>query len=183
MKLTPITKKEALALFEKIDEELFKISQKARVTVVGGLAIILQGHRDRVTLDIDIAPTADASLFIKICKKFQVPVDIVSISSTVDLVHAKKINQYRGKSLTVDSVGAEDLIKLKLERFYKQDPEDIFAIIDRTALPYEKFKTLVQEMLPDYIGNPRSVILSAQEVVERKYPNHLNDFEKTINST
>ena len=59
------------------------------------------------------------------------------------------------------SVTVEDLIKLKLERFYKQDPEDIYAILEKTALPYERFKDIVSDMLPDFIGNPRALLLSA----------------------
>ncbi|MBI5299172.1 MAG: hypothetical protein HY877_02595 [Deltaproteobacteria bacterium] len=75
---------------------------------------------------------------------------------------------------------AEDLIKLKLERFRKQDPDDIYSIIDKTKLGYENFKNLVLEMLPYYIGNPRGVLLSASEIVERKYPSHLEDFKKQL---
>jgi len=84
------------------------------------------------------------------------------------------------KSKIVDSVTSEDLIKLKLERFRKQDPDDIYSIIDKTKLSYENFKNLVQEMLPYYIGNPRSVLLSASEIVERTYPSHLQDFKKQL---
>lgn len=75
-------------------------------------------------------------------------------------------------------MGIEDSLKLKLERFRKQDPEDIYAIIEKTAFPYEKFKGLVKEMLPDFIGNPRELVLSAWIVVERMYPAQAADFEK-----
>lgn len=76
------------------------------------------------------------------------------------------------------AINAEDLIKLKLERFQRQDPEDIMAIIDSTGFSYNQFKGFVQEMLPTYIGNTNSVILSAREVVERKYSDCFEDFKR-----
>lgn len=78
------------------------------------------------------------------------------------------------------SVTVEDLIKLKLERFYKQDPEDIYAILETTALPYKRFKDIVSEMLTDYIGNPRTLLLSAMVVVETVYPRRKTDFERLV---
>ncbi|MBU4483928.1 hypothetical protein KKA47_00735, partial [bacterium] len=128
-------------------------------------------------LDIDIAPTQNATAFQKICERLNVSVDIITIASTVDLVHTEAVNQYVGNHLTVKSVTERDLIRLKLERFYKQDPEDIYAIIDKIALPYEDFKTLVQEMLIDFIGNPRGLLLSALQVVEIKYSHSVKKFE------
>lgn len=175
-----ITKQEALELFQKIDAELLKTGQRAQVTVLGGLAIILQDFRERSTLDFDIAPSPDAKIFSKICDKLTIPLDIVTMSSTVDLAHADTTVQFSGQFLTVHSVMAEDLIKLKLERFQKQDPEDIMAIIDKTNLSYDVFKKIVREMLLDFVGHPRGLILSAQEVVERKYNQHLDDFLKSV---
>jgi len=175
-----LTKVEALQLFQTIDKELEKIGEKVQITVLGGLAIILQEFRKRSTFDIDIAPTPYSKPFEEICKKLKIPLDIVTLASTVDLETAKRTNQFSGKYLVVEAITATDLIKLKLERFRKQDPEDIFAIIDKTVLPYPAFKTLVQEMLLDFIGNPKGLLLSAQEVVERKYPQSLDDFVGSV---
>ena len=165
-----ISKNEIPLLFEKIDVELGKQKRKARVTVLGGFAVILQGYRERATLDIDIAPDADANLFSQVCRSLNIPVDIVTVASTVDLVHTATVRVFNGAFLAVDAVMGEDLIKLKLERFRKQDPEDIYAIIDGLRLPYEKFEELVQDMLVDYVGNPRNLLLSAEEIIQRKYP-------------
>jgi len=176
-KLKSIKKEDALLLFEKIEKNLKKESRKVNITVVGGLAIILQDIRDRATLDIDVAPTKDAAVFQELCNRLGVPVDIITVASTVDLVHTSTVNMYAGNFLSVNSVKAKDLIRLKLERFYKQDPEDIYAIIDKINLSYEAFKMLVCDMLIDFIGNPRNVLLSAFQVVEIKYPDHAREFE------
>jgi hypothetical protein len=101
----------------------------------------------------------------------------VSIASTVDFDYAAKIKVFSGKRLTVYSVTPRDLIKLKLERFRKQDPEDIYAVIEKIKLPYEDFKNLVQDMLLDFIGNPRELALSAWIVVERVYGEYRSAFE------
>ncbi|MDO8519373.1 MAG: DUF6036 family nucleotidyltransferase [Deltaproteobacteria bacterium] len=165
-----ITKNEIPLLFEKIDIELGKQKRKVRVTVLGGFAVILQGYRERATLDIDIAPDADANLFSQVCRSLNIPVDIVTVTSTVDLAHTATARVFSGAFLVVDAVKGEDLIRLKLERFRKQDPEDIYAMIDSMQLSYEKFEEMVKDMLIDYVGNPQNLILSAEEIVQRKYP-------------
>lgn len=84
---------------------------------------------------------------------------------------------FKGKSLTVDSVSAKNLLRLKLERFYKQDPEDIYAIIEHESISFREFKSIVQDMIPDYIGNTRQLILSAQIVVEETWPEFADEFK------
>ncbi|MDO8526497.1 MAG: DUF6036 family nucleotidyltransferase [Deltaproteobacteria bacterium] len=170
----------AKKLFKTIDAELQQRNKKIEITLLGGLAIILQGFRSRSTLDIDIAPTRDASLFKEICERIKIPVDIITVATTVDLVHAQTLNVFSGNFLKINSVMSEDLIKLKLERFYKQDPDDIFAIIDHLAMTYETFKNIVQDMLKDFIGNPKGPFLSALQVVEVKFPKDADVFEKEI---
>ncbi|OGQ37791.1 MAG: hypothetical protein A2W61_02285 [Deltaproteobacteria bacterium RIFCSPLOWO2_01_44_7] len=179
-KIKETHKKDIPELFQKIETGLAKKNKKLEIIVLGGLAILLQDFRDRVTFDIDIAANKDAKTFATICYKLGIDVDIITVASTVDIVHAETIKQYSGKFLTVNSIMPEDLIKLKLERFYKQDPEDIYAIIEKTNLSYENFKRLVQEMLPNFIGNPQILILSAQEVVERKYLQYIKDFQENV---
>lgn len=83
---------------------------------------------------------------------------------------------FSGKNLTIDSVVPEDLLKLKLERFYKQDPEDIYAIIKHEAMSFEEFSSIVKDMLPDYIGNVRQLVISAQIVAEQIWPDRADEF-------
>lgn len=179
----PLTKQDALRIFAAIDRVFAKKRQRLNVTILGGLAIILQDFRTRSTMDVDIAPTRDAETFVAACRTLGVPVDVVTIASTVDLVHAPTVAVYTGEALTVAAIEARDLIKLKLERFYKQDPEDVFAIIAHIRLAYSHFADIVRDMLIDFIGNPRGVVLSAQEVVERMYPEHLDEFVQLIRVT
>lgn len=183
MKTIAIRKEDAEHLFKDVEKEFGKLNKKARIIVVGGMAIILQGIRQRATLDIDVAPTEDATLFREICAKLNIPVDIITIASTVDLVYAPTITVYSGNHLTIDSVTPENLIKLKLERFFKQDPEDIYAIIDYLSMTYDVFRNLVRDMLVDFIGNPRSLILSALQVAEIKYPDCAKTFEAEISKS
>lgn len=178
--LKSIAKEGLLQLFQKIDQDLIQQQKSISITILGGASIILLGFRERATADIDIAPNRNAALFEAICKKHGLPVDIVTISSTVDFNHCPSVNVYQGAGLAVMSVVAEDLIRLKLERFRKQDPEDIYAIIQHEKLPYKRFKEIVVDMLPDYIGNPREVALSALIVVEQLYAGHAADFTKVL---
>lgn len=156
-----ITSEQLPKLFKKIDDALAKQKRKIRVVVLGGLAIIAQGFRERATQDIDIAPSRDADVFETACNKLSIPVDIITIASTVDFNEIQTKNIFSGNHLIIDAVEAPDLIKLKLERFRKQDPDDIYAIITKTKMSYGNFKNLVVNMLPDFIGNPQSLILSA----------------------
>jgi|SRR3989338_2276243 len=173
-----ITKKGALDLFEKIDKELSREKRAIRVTLLGGLAVVLNHFRERSTMDVDIAPTKDMEVFVKVCQKLKIPVDVITVTSTVDLNNVETANHFSGVHLIVDSILGRDLIKLKLERFLKQDPEDIFAIIDKMGLSYTDFRTLVKEMMVDFVGDSRNILLSALEVVERKYTGDLKVFEK-----
>ncbi len=174
------TSKDLLDLFSKIDSILHASHKKLHITTLGGASIILQGFRERATRDIDIANNKDATSFQDICNQLGVPVDIITIASTVDFDQASKVPIFNGQSLLIDSVTASDLIKLKLERFRKQDPEDIYAIIEKIKLPYQRFKLLVKDMIPDFVGNPRELQLSATIVVERIYPNQREDFLTSI---
>lgn len=82
--------------------------------------------------------------------------------------------------LVVESITTEELIKLKLERFRKQDPEDIYAIIEKTSLSYEHYKAVVKEMLQYFVGNVRELILSALIVVEKMYADKKEDFASSF---
>lgn len=167
-------------IFETINNKLSDQNEKITVTLLGGIAILLGNFRDRVTLDFDIIPSPDTDLFIKICREINIPVDVVSIVSTVDLNESVKKEYFKGSHLTVNAISSTDLIKTKLERFYKQDPEDIYAIIDSLNLDYDKFQEIVKEMLIVYVGDNRFLKLSAAEVVERKYPEKIKEFKQII---
>lgn len=181
MKLKAYDKSDVLKVFEDVDQFLKKKSEKLNIRILGGASILLLGVRERTTIDIDIAGTNDAIKFQKLCSKLGVVVDIVTVVTTVDLQHCPTVSVYKGDALAVDSVTSEDLIKLKLERFYKQDPEDIYAVIGHEKISFEKFKSLVINMLPDYIGNKREVFISAQIVVEQIWPDRINEFSKIKN--
>jgi hypothetical protein len=180
LRMEATTRDDLVQIFSRIDRKVLQRKGRLAVTVIGGVALILQGIRERSTRDIDIALSADAVAFQDVCSTLGIPVDIVTVASTVDLVHAPKISLFEGEALTVDSVLPEDLIRLKLERFRKQDPEDIEALIAATRLSYERFKAICEDMLPDFIGNPRELALSAMIVVERIYPEHRDDFEALL---
>lgn len=165
-------------LFTKIDQALAKQNHKIHVTVLGGLAIIAQDFRSRATNDIDIAHTSDAHLFEQTCKKLSIHVDIVTVASTVDFNHIKTETIFTGKHLVVGAVTAPDLIRLKLERFQKHDEDDIYAILQKTKMPYDEFKNIVLDMLQYYVGNPRTLALSAQIVVDRHFPEMSQNFEE-----
>ena len=77
---------------------------------------------------------------------------------------------------------ATDLIKLKLERFRKQDPEDIHAMIQAESVSYEQFAQCVHDMRIDYLGDVRAVLLSAQIIVEQCYADRTEDFVKRFRS-
>ena len=167
-----------LSLFSKIDTALKQEGQKADVILLGGASVVLLGFRERATGDIDIVAGASAGLFCKTAEGIGIPTDVVTVSSTVDFEEAPKTIVFQGKNLTVRSIKAEELIKLKLERFRKQDPEDIYAILEKSKISFDQFVSLVKQMLPDFVGNPKTVILSAQIVVEHLYPENVNFLAK-----
>ena len=71
----------------------------------------------------------------------------------------------------------EDLLQLKLERFRKQDPEDIYSIMQKTGVTFEQFFQWVKEGRSYYIGRESEYLLSARIVVERMFPERLSDFK------
>lgn len=177
MKFKAAGKSDLLKVFEKVDSHLKKKGKRLKVKVLGGASILLLGMRNRATADIDIAGTSDAAEFRKICANLDVEVDIITVASTVDLNFCETVGVFAGEFLTVDSVTPTDLVKLKLERFYKQDPEDIYAIIRRENMPFEEFASLAADAVKDYIGNERELILSATIVVEQMWPERAGEFE------
>lgn len=167
------TREELIVLLQQLDE---KLTHPQKIIILGGASILLLGFRQRATRDIDVAPEGDAKKFQNLCDSLNIDVDIITMSSTVDFQNVHRIPVFSGKNLMVESVTGADLIKLKLERFRKHDPEDIYAIIEKMKLPFENFFSLVREMIPDFIGDTKILVLSAQIVVERMYPGRETEF-------
>ena len=171
-------KQTILTIFADLDTELLKRQKRLSVVAIGGVVIVLQDFQSRSTNDLDIAPISDAEQLLEVCGDLGIHAQVVTLASTVDFTAVQKVRLFSGAALTVDGVGASDLIRLKLERFRKQDPEDIYAIIQKEKFPYDSFAAIVQEGRIDFIGRTEEYLLSAQIVVERMYPEHLEDFKK-----
>ncbi len=165
-------------ILQDLDAELAKKGEAISVTAIGGVAIVLQGFIDRSTNDLDLAPISDALRLLRACERLGIDAQIVTQSSTVDFNVIEKIPLFKGKALEFLGVKGEDLIRLKLERFQKHDPEDIYAIIQKEKFPYERFAELVDEGRVDYIGRVEEYLISAHLVVERMYPDKLEDFSR-----
>jgi len=171
------TKRDFLDFFEKVDRELNK---KLSITILGGASIVLLDFKDRATHDIDVAPPIDP-LLLEAGNKNGIPIQYVgSLVSTVDFAHCEKAIVFEGKFLTVQSISPEELIKSKLERFQKQDPEDIYSIVEKTNYSYESFKALVKEMLIDFIGPRIKLLLHARMVVEHIYSERSEEFYEEV---
>ena len=169
-----------LKILEDLDQYFSKQDESVEALVIGGVAIVLQNFQSRSTNDLDLAPVSGADRLLKACEKLNIPAQFVSLTSTVDFNAVEKIVLYEGKSLTLYSVSPTDLIRLKLERFRKHDPEDIYAIIKKKQMVFENFETLACEGATNFVGRTNEYILSAQIVVERMYPNHLDDFKSHV---
>lgn len=151
-----LTQEEILQIFQKVDQCLSDSSSPSlQIVLLGASALIMHHVIERGTFDIDIAPVFDAQKFMDVARKFSVPVDIVSISTTVDFAHAPTGEIFKGKKLTVLSVGFKDMIKLKLERLRKQDPQDISALIKKGGIDFSTYKEIALEAMKDFVGNPK----------------------------
>lgn len=171
-------KEDILGIFKDLDDYFVKKRETIAVTVIGGVAIVLQDFQERSTNDLDLAPVSDARRLLKACDKLGITAQIVTLVSTVDLNDVERRPLFTGRALTIYGIGAEDLIRLKLERFQKHDPEDIYAIIQKHKLPYERFVQLVSEGKIDFIGRVEEYLVSAQLVVERMYADKFEDFSR-----
>jgi RNA-binding protein YhbY len=175
-----LNEKDLLEKLKEIDQSLAKQDKSIEIITIGGVAILLQKIKERVTYDIDIAGTHDAELFMEECKKVALPAQIVSIASTVDFSDAETTCVFSGQALKVNALNPKDLIKLKLERFTKQDPEDIYAIIEKNKVDFITFKKIVEEALLYYVGRPQTYALHATIVVEQIYPDKIDIFKDAL---
>lgn len=178
MKTKKLNKEGIISIFKLVDK---KLKEPTKIVILGAASLLLLDIIQRSTADIDIANVLGAFIFQKISTKLGYLVDIVSVSSTVDFDSAEKYEVFQGKNLRVYSVNEKDLIKLKLERFRKQDPADINAIIKKTSLVYKDYKEIVTDAVKDYVGNPDIFILSILQVAEDHYTEEeLIDLKKTF---
>ncbi len=165
-------------ILNDLDHYFLTKNKKLQVLTIGGVSIVLQDYQERATDDIDIIPLHDSDYFIKTCKKLGISVQAVTISSTVDFNEAKRVTLFQGEALTLHSISAGNLISLKLERFTKQDPEDIYAIIRKEKFSYEDFLAIVKEGALNFVGHPQKYLFPAQIVVETMYPDRIEEFKK-----
>lgn len=171
-------KETILRILEDLDDYFIKKRETIAATAIGGIVIVLQDFQPRSTNDLDVAPISDADRLLKACEKLGIAAQVVTLCSTVDFNDIERTRLFSGKALTLYGVGAEDLIRLKLERFKKHDPEDIYAIIQKEKFPYERFVALVNEGKNDFIGRVDEYLVSAQLVVERMYPDKFEEFSR-----
>lgn len=167
-------------ILKDLDHTFFLKNKKVEIIAIGGVAIVLQDYQDRSTNDIDIAPLSGSEYFLRTCEELGIKAQSITLATTVDFNDTEKVLLFKGNALTVFSVTAEGLIRLKLERFRKQDPEDIYAIIQKEKLSYEDFVKLVKEGLSYFVGRVETYQISAQIVVETIYPDHIDDFKKRL---
>lgn len=174
-KRTKILTKEILTdFFKKLDLQLTK---NVEIVVIGGASIVLLEIKDRATNDIDLLPTNDnLEMIIKIAKTLHVSMQIVTVTSTIDFNTEERICVFTGKHLKVFSLNPLALIKSKLERYTRQDPEDILALIKKINLNYKKFLNLFAQMLPMFIGDPNRLIMHARSVVELVWQQDAENF-------
>ncbi len=171
-------KETILGILKDLDDYFTKKGERIAVTAIGGIVIVLQDFQPRSTNDLDVAPVSDADRLLEACARLGINAQVVTLVSTVDFNDIERIPLFAGKALTLSGVGAEDLIRLKLERFAKHDPEDIYAIIQREKFPYERFAALVKEGRNLFIGRVEEYLVSAQLVVERMYPEKFENFSR-----
>lgn len=176
-----LTKKDLDEFFVRFEAELDQKKTVASYIILGGAALVLLEFIQRSTEDLDIAKSiGDRELIVKAAEKFGIEIDWVTQCTTVDFDECPKELVYSGTWLKVSSIGPRDLLKSKLERFEKQDPQDINAILDKLPLGYEEFKKIFSEMLQDFVGNQDQLKMKARTVVERKFQDNAKDFYRNF---
>lgn len=180
-KFKELTKQALKAALQKIDEDLTTKKEKPlKIVLLGAASILMLDIRTRGTTDIDIAAVFDAQRFRKKAEKLGFRVDIVSVSTTVDFSETDTREVFRGKTLCALSVNEQDLLKLKLERFRKHDPDDIAAIIKKFNIDYVTFKNIALEAARDFVGEPKRFSLQILAAAERHYSEEqVQDLEKS----
>jgi hypothetical protein len=164
-----IRRAELTAVFENVSLRLEQLGKRCEVVLLGGCAILALNIRDRATRDIDIFPSPEAKLFKTLCGKESVEVDIVTLCSTVDPAESPKQTVFAGDALTVNALHPIELLKTKIERYYKQDPEDIDAILNATEFSVKAFEKLAKEMMIDFVGDPERLRTTLEIIADKHY--------------
>lgn len=166
-RLRELHKEDVCEAFAAIDASL---REKTAIVILGAAALLMLDVVECGTIDIDVADVRDAARFRETALRLGFMVDIVTVSSTVDFNSGEQPEVFHGEKLAVFSVNERDLIKLKLERFRKQDPQDIARILQKTKLPFAEFQEIACEALADYVGDRRTLALSILIAAEDHYP-------------
>ncbi len=175
-KIKELTKKELLAFFTWFDRRLSARDLHASYIILGGAALVLLDIITRSTVDLDLPAQEMAHLIDEAGREFGIEIDIVTQCTTVDFAQCPKKQVFEGESLKIFSIQAPDLLKSKLERFQKQDSQDINAIILHCKLSYAEFKEIFSEMIKFWVGHPDRLKMHARTVVERNYPDDIDNF-------
>ena len=180
-KIKELTKKDLNDFFERFEEELGRKKTAASYVILGGAALVLLDFIERSTEDLDIAKEeGDRGLISEAAEKYGIKIDWVTQCTTVDFVECPKEIVFLKKQLKVSSINPRDLLKSKIERFEKQDPEDINAILDKLQMSYEELKNIFAEMLQEFVGNQDRLKIKARILVERKFSEHAPDFYRSF---
>jgi uncharacterized nucleotidyltransferase DUF6036 len=175
-KIKELTKKELLHFFTWFDSRLSARDLSASYIILGGAALVLLDIIARSTVDLDLPAQEMSQLINEAGNEFGIEIDIVTQCTTVDFTECPKKMVFAGDALKIFSIQTPDLLKSKLERFQKQDPQDINAIILHDKLSYTKFKQIFSEMTKFWVGHPDRLKMHARTVVEWNYPNDIADF-------
>jgi len=167
--------------FRSFDEELAAKNIQASYLILGGAALVMLEFIDRSTEDIDVVHDGgNFDLMEEAAGKYGIVIDRVTQCTTVDFEECSKEEIFSGKFLKIRSISPQDLLKSKIERFQKQDPADVNAILDNLKLKYADFKSLFSEMSLDYVGNLDRLKTNARIVVERRFAEMADDFYETF---
>jgi hypothetical protein len=178
-KLKELHKKDLKDFFDSFEEKLQNEKQNLTYVNLGGAALVLLEVIPRSTTDIDIV-RGDLDKLVSAGSEFGITIQKITQCTTVDFDECSKLVVYSKGFLEVFSISLEDLLKSKIERYYKQDPKDIDEIISRLHLPYKDFKKLFGEMFLIYIGDGKRLTMNARTVVDRSYPADADDFYKSF---
>ena len=176
-----LSREDLIQFFRNLDLELTRRKKHLNCTLLGGAAIILLNFKDRSTRDIDVPSSQDELDFlIQSGIKYGIEVQPIAITTTVNFLECEKQKVFFGKYLEVQTISAQDLIKSKLERYQKQDLDDIDTIIKKINLSFEGFAKLFGEMLQDFVGSTDRLTMQARNVVEYNYPDRVEWFYRSF---
>ena len=125
-------KKKILSRFRKTDEVLALLFPEDKVTlyVAGGIGCMLIDASIRPTMDFDFIDQGLSAKYLRVLNTLG-DIDFIDISVTAmaDDFQERAVLSYRGSSLSVYTVSAEDIIVMKLNRYNGRDSEDITKLL------------------------------------------------------